>query len=147
MGRRKGGTKHHLLTFGNGAPAAATVTAANRNDITRLLPLLDAVPPVRGRPGRPRRRPGRVQGDRGYNSEPHRRELRRRRVEPLLARRGAPHGSGLGVYRWPVERSLSWLHMNRRLRVRYEKRADVHEALVSLGCAMICWKMLHCDTC
>jgi transposase len=51
------------------------------------------------------------------------------------------------VFRWPVERSLSWLHMNRRLRVRYEKRADMHEALVSLGCAMICWNMLHCDTC
>jgi Transposase DDE domain len=43
---------------------AVTVTGGNRNDITQLLPLLDAVPPVRGRPGRPRRKPATVYADR-----------------------------------------------------------------------------------
>jgi len=37
-------------------------------------------------------------------------------------------GSGLEIYRWVIERSLSWLHRNRRLRIRYEKRDDVHQA-------------------
>jgi hypothetical protein len=33
----------------------------------------------------------------------------------------------------------------RRLRVRYEKRADIHEAFLSLGCALICWRILRAD--
>ena len=52
-------------------------------------------------------------------------------------------GSGLGKTRWPVERTLSWMHQKRRLRVRYEKRADIHEAFMILAEAMICWKALQ----
>jgi len=66
--------------------------------------------------------------------------------EPVLAKRRTAHGSGLGVFRWVVERTLSWLHQNRRLRTRYERRGDTHEALVDLGCAMICWNVLHRNT-
>ena len=51
--RRKAGSKHHVLTDAHGIPLVATLTAANRNDITELLPLVDAMPPVRGRVGRP----------------------------------------------------------------------------------------------
>lgn len=126
---------------------ASTLTGANRHDVTQLLPLVDAAPPVAGKPGRPRRRFGIIQGDRAYHSDPHRRELRRRGSRPLLARRGAPHGSGLGKYRWPVERTLSWMHQNRRLRTRYEKRDDTHEAFMELAEAMICWSRLHGDFC
>ena len=143
MDRRKNGTKHHLLTDANGTPLAASVTAANRNDITQLLPLVDGVPPVGGKPGRPRRRPDRVQGDRGYDSDRHRGELDARGIEPVLARRYRPHGSGLGVHRWVVERSQSWLHQQRRLRSRYERRGDIHEALVLLACIRICLNVLH----
>lgn len=136
-----------MLTDAKGTPLAVTLTGANRHDITQLMPLLEAIPPVKGRTGRPRRKPLRVQGDRAYDSQPHRRQLRRRKIEPVLARRRTPHGSGLGVFRWVVERTLSWLHSNRRLRVRYERNDDVHEAFMDLGCAMICWNMLHCDHC
>jgi hypothetical protein len=38
-----------------------------------------------------------------------------------------------------------WLNQFRRLRVRYEKRADIHEAFLSLGCALICWRFLRAD--
>jgi transposase len=126
---------------------ASTLTGANRHDVTQLLPLVDAAPPVAGKPGRPRRRFRAIQGDRAYHSDPHRRELRRRGSRPLLARRGAPHGSGLGKYRWPVERTLSWMHQNRRLRTRYEKRDDTHEAFMELAEAIICWSRLHRDFC
>ena len=44
-----------------------------------------------------------------------------------------------------VERTFSWLNQFRRLRVRYEKRADIHEAFLSLGCALICWYFLRVD--
>lgn len=115
--------------------------------MTQLLPVIDAIPPVPGKVGRPRRRPDRVQGDRAYDSGPHRDALRRRGIEPVLARRNTAHGSGLGVSRWVVERTHSWLHQNRRLRVRYERRADIHEALLILGCIKICHDSLKASFC
>jgi transposase len=115
--------------------------------VTQLLPLVETIPPISGQPGHPRRRPDRVQGDRAYHSKPHRDALVQLGIEPVLARRGAPHGSGLGVYRWVVERTLSWLHQFRRLRVRYERRADIHEAFMTLGCIIICWRTLQNPFC
>jgi transposase len=114
------------------------VTGANAHDVTELLPLVDAIPAVSGKCGRPRRRPERVQGDRAYDSGPHRKQLRRRGIAPILAKRNTEHGSGLGVNRWVVERTVSWLHQMRRLRTRYERRADIHEAFLTLGCIVVC---------
>lgn len=110
--------------------------------MTQLLPLVEAIPPIRGKPGRPLQRPKIVQGDRGYDSQPHRIKLQRMGIKPVLARRNTEHGSGLGVYRWVVERSLSWLHQAKRLRVRYERRDDIHEAFLNLRCSVICSKRL-----
>jgi transposase len=128
-------------------PLAITLTGANANDITQLLALLDAVPPVRGKVGRPRRRPKRVQGDRAYDSNPHRLKLRARGIQPILARRRVPHGSGLGVTRWVVERTVAWFHQLKRLRTRYERRDDLHEALFTLGCDLICWRAVKKSFC
>lgn len=126
------------MTDAQGIPLATTVTGANAHDVTELLPLVDAIPAVSGKRGRPRRRPDRVQGDRAYDSGPHRKELRRRGIASVLAKRNTEHGSGLGVYRWVVERTVSWLHQMRRLRTRYERRADIHEAFLTLGCIVVC---------
>ena len=131
-----------MLTDANGTPLSAILTGANRHDVTQLLYLVDGVPPVRGQRRRPRRRPERLYADRAYDSRRHRQELRRRHIVPALARRGAEHGSGLGTYRWVVERTLSWLRQFRRLRVRYERCADIHEAFLSLGCSIICFRRL-----
>jgi transposase len=76
--RRKLGSKHHLLTDAHGIPLAMTLTGANRHDVTQLLPLLDKVPRVKGKRGAPRHRPEQLQGDRAYDSEPHRKELKKR---------------------------------------------------------------------
>jgi transposase len=84
-------------------------------------------------------------GDRGYDAESIRRGLRVRHIVPLLAKRNTDHGSGLGRWRWVVERTFAWLNQFRRLRVRYEKRADIHEAFLSLACALICWRFLRVD--
>ena len=118
------------------------LTPANRHDVTQLIPLVDGIPPVHGWTGRPIRRPLKVQGDRAYDSGPHRQELRRRGIQPILARRGVEHGSGLGKTRWPVERSGSWLHQFKRLRIRYEFRADLHQGLLELACSIICLRRL-----
>jgi transposase len=140
--RRKRGSKHHLITDARGAPLAAKLTGANRHDVTQLLPLVDAIPPVRGRRGRPRRRPRRVQGDRAYDSEEARRELRRRGIEPVLARRNTEHGSGLGGYRWFVERTLSWEHQFRRLWIRWDRLPEIQMAWMSLASCLICLRLL-----
>jgi|SRR5690348_18280901 len=76
--RRKLGSKHHVLTDAHGIPLATVLTKANRHDVTQLFPLLDKVPRVRGQRGTPRSRPKQVQADRAYDSEPHRRRLKKR---------------------------------------------------------------------
>lgn len=49
------------------------------------LTLVDAVPPVAGRVGHPRKRPEALLGDKGYDSEPNRRELRKRGILPVIS--------------------------------------------------------------
>ena len=113
-----------------------------------MLPsLLDAVPAVRGRPGRPRRRPTLLLADRGYDHDKYRRLVRARGIKPLIARRLTEHGSGLGRERWVVERTFAWLHQRRRLLVRYDRRADIHEAFLALACCLICWRRLQNSLC
>ncbi len=80
--------------------------------------------------------------DRGYDHDKYRRLLRQRRITPKIARRGSAHGSGLGEQRWVVERTFSWLHNFRRLRTRYERRADIHQAMISVACSVICLRRL-----
>ena len=104
--------------------------------------MVDAFPPLRGRPGPPVRKPGLIQGDRGYDSQRHRDVLHRRGIRTQLAKRRTDCGSGLGRTRWVVERTLAWLHRFRRLAVRYERRACVHEAFLTLGCVLVCWYFL-----
>jgi transposase len=140
--RSQPGSKHQVITDAGGVPLVTTTTAANVPDVTPMIPRVDAIPPVRGKPGRPRRRPGELYGDRGFDSDPHRRQLRRRGIRPRSARRRTPHGSGLGKYRWYVERTLSWLHGFGRLRVRKDKLPEIHQAFLTLGCAMICLRLL-----
>jgi transposase len=140
--RAKRGSKRHLICDGQGVPLAIRLTGANRHDSQEALPLVDAIPPLQGQRGRPRRRPDCVLGDRAYDAESIRQGLRARHILPLLAMRGTKHGSGLGTWCWVVERTFGWLNQFRRLRVRYDKRADIHEALLTLGCALICWDSL-----
>jgi transposase len=145
--RGRPGVKHHVVTDGGGIPLAAGLTGANVPDVNELLPLVDSIGPVGGKPGRPRQRPGALYADRAFDSEPHREQLRRRGIKPKLARRYAPHGSGLGVFRWVAERTLSWLHGFRKLRLVTEKTPDMQYAFLNLATAVICWRILQGPFC
>jgi transposase len=138
--RGKAGSKRHLLTDANGLPLAIEHTAANVHDSRLCLPLVEAVPPIQGPRGRPRRRPDILFADRAYSSAAIRRALRACGVLPAIAKPGDAHGSGLGAYRCVIEGAFAWLFGWRRLRVRYEKRADIHDAFLRLACAMICFR-------
>ena len=141
--RARNGSKHHLLVDATGIPLAWTVTGGNRHDVTQLIPLVDRVPPVRGKVGRPRRRPDRVTADRGYDYDKYRRLLRRRGISPEIARKQTEHGSGLGRHRWVVERTFAWLHQFKRLLVRYDRRHEIHEAFLALACCLVCFRRLQ----
>ncbi|MFJ8827653.1 IS5 family transposase [Streptomyces sp. NPDC102467] len=140
--RRKTGSKHHLICDGKGTPLHVITTAANVNDITQTLALVDGIPSVAGRPGRPRRRPEAVLGDKAYDSRAVRRELRRRGILPVISRKGSPNIRGLGKLRYVVEQTFALLHQFKRLAVRWERRLELHEAFVLLGCSLICLRRL-----
>lgn len=53
-----------------------------------------------------------------------------------MARRGVAHGSGLGKVRWVVERAFARLHHFKRLRSRYERRADLRQGVLEAPCPM-----------
>ncbi|MET8539645.1 IS5 family transposase [Kitasatospora sp. NPDC004799] len=141
--RGRPGSKHHLIAHRHGIPVAVTLTGGNRHDVTQLMPLPDAIPSVRGLRGRPRHRPRRLYADRGYDFDEYRRLLWKRGIKPMIARRGVTHGSGLGKVRWVVERAFAWLHQFKRLRIRYERRADLHQGLLELACSLICLRRLR----
>ena len=99
-------------------------------------------PPVAGKPGRPRRKPAAILGDRAFDSQPLREALWARGIVPFLAKRGEEHGSGLGAYRWVVERTFAWFKGFRRLRLRFERTAFMHEAAFTLAACLICFRAL-----
>jgi transposase len=103
---------------------------------------LTHLPPVGGKPGPPREKPDRVQGDAGYDSEPVRRLLRWLGITPVLAARNRRHGRGLGVHRWFVERTIAWLHSFGRLRRRLDRHTDLQEAFLQVACALICLRFV-----
>jgi IS5 family transposase len=120
---------------------AVGLSAANTHDSMLLEPMVDAVPAVkgpRGRPGRPRRRPAKLHGDKGYDYPRCRSTLRRRGITPRIARRGIDSSQRLGRHRYVVERSLAWLVGSRRLQVRDERRSDIVLGFLQLACALTC---------
>jgi transposase len=133
--RGRAGSKHHLLVDASGLPLAWSLTGGNRNDVTQLIPLLDALPDGAGQPAC-------VIADRGYDHDKYRRLLGDRGIEPVIARRETDHGSGLGRFRWVVERTFAWLHSFKRLLVRYDRRAHIHQAFLALGCCVVCYRRL-----
>ncbi|MFF4362114.1 transposase [Streptomyces sp. NPDC001604] len=94
--------------------------------------------PARG-PSPPTPRP--LLGDKAYDSRAVRRELRKRRIVPVISRNGAPNIQGLGKLRYVVEQAFAPLHQFRRLAVRWERRLELHDAFLSLA-SLICWRRL-----
>jgi transposase len=110
------------------------------------MELLDDIQ-AQGPRGRPRRRPVSFHGDRAYGTPKNIAGTLKRRVVSLLARPTQPHGSGLGKFRYVVERTLSWFGQNRRLKICYEKMGEHFQALHDLAAAIICARRLaHAQT-
>lgn len=155
MRAMKGGSATGPSPVDRARPAASTTsssrpTASHCHDHHRRQPQRrhPAAPADPGHTADPRQaRPtappsDRVYGDRGYDHDKYRDQVRALQITPVIARRGTEHGSGLGVYRWVVEGTIALLHWFRRLRIRWQRRDDIHQAFITLGCAIICWRRL-----
>jgi transposase len=121
-----------------GLPLAILLTAANCPAGNVFAALIDRIRPIKRPRGRPRKRPDKLHADKAYDTPRCRSALRRRGIKVRIARKGVESSTRLGRHRWVVERTLSWLGKDRRLTIRYERRADIHEAFLHLGCALIC---------
>jgi len=128
--RSKQGTKYHIAVDGEGVPVSCAATGANVPDTVLFERLFrDALAVmVRVRT---------VFADKGYDAQKHRDLSRGCGVQPLIHKRGQPHGSGLGKRRWPVERSNAWVLENKRLGLRYDRRGYIVTALLRAACIFV----------
>jgi transposase len=144
--RRKPGTKLTLLVDKGGVPLVMRNAKANASDQTQILPVVVDFPKVGGKRGRPKEHPDVLYADRGYDSEATRTILRWLGIEPRIAKRNTPHGSGCGKVRWVVERTISWIKGLRRMRVRYDRLGVVRDAWTTLAAGVVCFHILTRDT-
>ena len=132
-----------MLTDARGIPLVVLTTPANVHDSQPAIPLLDAMPRIPGKRGRPREKPDAAVGDRAYGTPRNIAACRARGILPLLARIGTDHGSGLGVYRWVVESCLAWFGHYRRLKLCYERTGAHFQAFHEIAMTLICAKKLR----
>lgn len=150
LGRSRGGfgTKLHLVCDGHGTPLAATLTPGQSHESMSAERTLEAVRlPGPGR-GRPRTRPRRLAGDKGYSHARIRRYLRRRGIKAVIPTRKDQRGSprfDRATYRRRnvIERCMGWLKESRRVGTRHEKLAVNYLAMVHLAMIQRCLRMFE----
>lgn len=129
-----------MLTDAGGAPLVVQTVAANQHDGATMLPLVVNMPAVSGKPGRPKQKPAKVVADKAFDDQALRGILCWLGIAPVLPKRGTDD-HGLGVWRWFVERTIAWLHQFRRLRIRWDRRPEIHQAFLSLAAGVICYRI------
>ncbi len=130
----------HVRAEGLGKPITFALTGGERPEAeAEALPALLGTGAVkRAGPGRPRLRPERVAGDRGYSSRAVRQHLRRRRIgavipQPRNQRPCALMDGAAYRRRNVVERLINRLKQHRRIATRYEKLAANYLAMLTLA--------------
>ena len=99
--------------------------------------------PIQRPRDRPRKRPATLHAAKAYDIPRRRTALSLRHIKVRIARKRRDTSDRLGRHRWVVKRTLAWLTQFRRLTVRYERRVDIHEAFLSLGCSLICFNAIQ----
>lgn len=145
LGRSRGGfsTKPHIRADRRGKPLILLVTAGQRHEQTMFVPLMEAGVVQSGRRGRPRHRPHRLSGDKGYSSRRTRQYLRQRGIGIVIPHKDNQRHRGRfdrDAYRErnAVERLINRLKQFRRIATRYEKKAANFLAMVTIA-AMLFW--------
>lgn len=133
----------HVRAEGLGKPITFAVTPGQQHDLTLAERLCEQGAVRRSGRGRPRLRPGRLVGDKGYSSRRFRGYLRRRGIRLTIPRRrnqpgGGPFDRVTYRQRNRVERLINRLKQFRRIATRYEKRAANYQAMLTVA-AIILW--------
>lgn len=144
LGRSRGGfsTKVHIRAERGGKPLVIVLTAGQRHEQSAFAALMEGGAVKRAGRGRPRLRPQRVSGDKGYSSKTVRGYLRRRRIGAVIPtrsneRRRPRFDRGAYRERNVVERLINQLKAFRRVATRYEKRAANYLAMCTLAAILI----------
>ena len=120
----------------------AVLTGGERHEQIALEAVLDGGAIRRPGRGRPRLRPRRVAGDKGYSSPTARRRLRRRGIRPVIPtrsneRRQPSFDHEAYRRRNLIERLINRLKQARRIATRYEKRAVNYLAMINIGMILL----------
>jgi len=119
-------------------------TPANWRDDKPALDLIHKIPPLPDGHGRTHKHPGCLLGDSAYGTCQILIPIMLEGIFPLLAKAGhRAHGSGLGQWRYVVERTFTWFGHYRRILFCYEKRAEHFQAFNVLAAAQICLHRLQ----
>ena len=144
LGRSRGGfcTKVHVRVEGAGKPVAFVLTPGQQHEASVFGELMTLGAVRRPGVGRPRIRPRRVCGDKGYSSSKIRSYLRRRGIRYTTPRRSnerrnGPFDRALHRMRNQVERSINWLKQFRRIATRYEKKAENYLAMLHIASILL----------
>ena len=135
-------TKIHIRCYGNGLPITFLLTVGERHEAVVFEPLMEQGAVKRPSSGRPRLRPQRIVGDKGYSSGTIRRYLRRRGIRLTIPRKDNERRRGKfdkSIYRQRnrVERCLNRLKQFRRIATRYEKKAENYLAMLTLASILL----------
>jgi transposase len=119
------------------------LTPGQQHEATMFETLMEQGAVKRRGRGRPRLRPRRVVGDKGYSAHRIRAYARRRGIRITIPRRSNEHRRGpfdKDIYRLRnrVERLIGRMKQYRRLATRYEKRAANYQAMWVIA-AIILW--------
>jgi transposase len=124
------------------------LTPGQRHEATAFERLLEQGAVRRPGRGRPRVRPKRVVGDKGYTGRARRAYCRRRGVRhtiPRLSteRRGGPFARAIYRLRHRVENLIARCKQHRSLATRYDKRAVHYRALWVIAMTILRIKQVH----
>lgn len=117
------------------------LTPGQRHETVGFEPLMEQGAVNRPGPGRPKQRPERVVGDKGYSSRKNRAYLRRRGIRYTIPHRDderrGPFDKTVYRMRNRIERLINRLKQFRRLATRYEKLAENYLAMLHLGSILL----------
>ena len=137
-----------VVVDGEGIPLGLLVNNANPSEMKLAEPTLATIH-VQGRKGRAKTRPQELVADKGYDSDPFRRSLRKRGIKPCIplrknrkVKRGRKADTSGYHQRWHVERTYGWIESFRRLATRFERIIKVYYGLLYLAASIFCLRRL-----